>query len=195
MIRIGEKVRWGAILGKGGVTGFATEWFKWGVGISSWNTGERQFPLIYKKSDPISHTNDEITIAAIICLESIYPDFTREYVNKGAEVFVVMTNDAWFDHTFGPEQHFAISQVRAIETRRYIARCANSGISGFISPTGERIKMLKQYKVTAGAEKLPLLKEKSLYVRYGDWLVYLCTIISLMFIFWGIIHKQKRIER
>ncbi|MFH1051129.1 MAG: apolipoprotein N-acyltransferase [bacterium] len=170
---------------------FATDWFKWGVGISSWNTGERQFLLILKKDGSIKQGGDEIPIGAVICIESVYPDFTREYINEGAEVLAVITNDAWFDHTFGPEQHFIMSQVRAIETRRYIARCANSGLSGFISATGERIELLEQYKETARAGKLPLLKDKSIYVRYGDALVYICTIISLLFIFWGIIYRKK----
>ncbi len=167
---------------------FATDWFKWGVGISSWNTGESQFPLILKKT--LNSVND-IPIGAIICIESIYPDFSKEYIRQGAELLVVITNDAWFNHTFGPEQHFIMSRVRAIETRRYIARCANSGLSGFIAPSGESVKLLKQYTVTADAERVPLMKEKTIYVKFGDWLVYLCTTISFIFIIFGMIVKKK----
>ncbi|ROL61388.1 apolipoprotein N-acyltransferase [Bacteroidetes/Chlorobi group bacterium ChocPot_Mid] len=174
---------------------FATEWFKWGVGISSWNTGEKQFPLLLnrkqKSEENKSNLKSNVKIGAVICIESIYPDFTREYVNQGAGILVVITNDAWFNHTFGPEQHFIMSQVRAIETRRYIARCANSGISGFISPSGEIIKLMEQYKVIADAESVPILKDKSIYVLLGDWLVYLCTMISLIFIIYGFSKKNQ----
>jgi len=169
---------------------FLTDFVKWGVGISSWNTGEKQFPLVLKMAKEKEKKEKGISVGAVICIESIYPDFTREYVNQGAELLVVITNDAWFDHTFGPEQHFIMSQVRAIETRRYLARCANSGLSGFISPSGERIKLLKQYIVTADTEKVPLLKEKSIYIKYGDWLVYLCTILSIGVIIFGVLKKR-----
>ena len=165
---------------------FATEWFKWGVGISSWNTGEKQFPLIYNNS------KKNAKIGAVICIESVYPDFTRNYITQGVELLVVITNDAWFDHTFGPEQHFVISQVRAIETRRYIVRCANSGLSGFISPTGERIKLLPQYEVAAKSENIPLLSYKSIYTLVGDIFVYFSTFISVTFIIFGLFIKKPK---
>ncbi|MFN3270923.1 MAG: apolipoprotein N-acyltransferase, partial [Candidatus Kapaibacteriota bacterium] len=123
----GEQIPYGEILG------FAKEFLEWNVGISSWAKGTVQNILKMKTS------KNECNIAPIICIESIYPDYCRSFVKKGAEIMVIITNDGWYDHTFGPLQHYLIAAVRAIENRRFVARCANTGISGVITPTGQTL--------------------------------------------------------
>lgn len=111
----------------------AKKWLEWGVGISDWQKGEEQRTLNFT-----SHGN-AVRLGCIICIESVYPDFVRQYAAQNANVFVVITNNAWYNYTFGPEQHYQIAAMRAIENRRSIIRCGNSGISGFIAPTGASI--------------------------------------------------------
>ncbi len=154
---------------------FARKWVQWGVGISSWALGPKQSVLEVKIRD--IHTK----IGPIICIESIYPGFVKDFVSLGANILTVITNDGWYDYTVGPEQHYQIACMRAIETRRYIARCANTGVSGFITPAGTSILKAPQYTKIGIAASLPLLNEKSFYVRYGDWLVYLCSGICVLF--------------
>lgn len=168
---------------------FAKKWFEWGVGISSWGLGKVQRNLYFHKG------NNAIPIGNIICIESIYPEFVRNFAFMGAEVLTVITNDAWYDYTPGPEQHFQIACIRAIENRRCIARSANSGVSGFISPTGESIKRAVQYKRTAVMQSLPLIRDKSFYTLYGDWLARFSVFVTLCLMVFGFLNSKKLYQK
>ena len=80
-----------------------------------------------------------IQIAPVICYESIFGDYVSTYVKKGANLIFIMTNDGWWDDTPGYRQHLAYARLRAIETRRSIARSANTGTSCFINQRGDVI--------------------------------------------------------
>jgi len=155
---------------------FMRKWFEWGVGISSWGLGNKQNILT------LSNNNKNIKFAPIICIESIYPKFVSNFSKLEAEFFVIITNDSWYDYTPGPRQHYIIAQARAIENRKYIARCANSGISGVISATGHSIKEIPQYKVIGESFNIKLSNHKTIYSIFGDWLPIL-SAISLFAIF------------
>jgi apolipoprotein N-acyltransferase len=167
------------------------KWLEWGVGISNWMKGKEQKPLPL-----VLKSGDTARIGCIICIESIYPDFVRNYAAKGANMLVVITNDAWYNHTFGPAQHYEIAAMRAIESRRAIARCANTGISGFIAPSGSSYSTAKQYQSVGLEQEIPLLDGETFYVQYGDWFPELgfgITIIAL--ILSGVRRKQGVMAR
>jgi apolipoprotein N-acyltransferase len=165
---------------------FAAKWFMWGVGISNWSIGEGA------KNFKLSIDSFTTQIGNIICIESIYPNYVRTFTEKGANILSIITNDAWYDHTVGPRQHYLIACARAIENRRYIARVGNSGISGFISHFGNSLEELPQYKTGAKAMMLPLLSGKSLYVKYGDWLPYFTTFVSLLLVIYALIFNNRK---
>lgn len=71
-----------------------------------------------------------------ICYEAVFPALVRRQVLRGAEVLVNLTNDAWYEGTPGPYQHFLMERVRAVETDRYLVRSANGGVSGVVDPRG-----------------------------------------------------------
>ncbi len=168
---------------------FLKTFMKTGVGLSAWGKGEKQNNMTFYKG------GKRHTIGSVICIESIYPDFVRRFTKMGAELLVIQTNDAWYDFTTGPGQHYVIAQIRAIENRRYIARCANTGISGWIAPTGRSLGTLKHYVPNAGVLSLPLLKEKSLYVSNGDWLSKFCgEVILFMTLFILYLQLIKKIK-
>lgn len=169
--------------------GFIKKLVKWGVGLSAWGKGGNHNNLIFYKD------NKRHTIGSIICIESIYPNFVRRLTKMGAELLIIQTNDAWYDFTTGPGQHYVIARIRAIENRRYIARSANTGISGWIAPTGRSLGELKQYEPKAGVLSMPLLKEKSLYVRWGEWFPKLCfkvVLIAFVIVLYQMLVKRKR---
>lgn len=155
---------------------------RWDVGISNWALGREQ------KNLQATGAKGTFAIAPIICIESIHQDFVRQFAKKGAEIFTVITNDAWYNHTFGPYQHLAIAQMRAIENKRYLARCANGGISAFISPAGEIIAQAEQYQNSGIARSIPKIKDLTFYSQIGDvvgWLALACVVIG------GIMMRKK----
>src|SRR5688500_18262237 len=77
-----------------------------------------------------------LTVAPVICYESVYADYSTEYMRAGANLIFIITNDGWWDDTQGYIQHLHICKLRAIENRRQIARSANTGISCFIDEFG-----------------------------------------------------------
>lgn len=164
---------------------FAKSWFEWSVGISAWGRGFEQSVMTIEKG------NDEAKIGTIICIESIYPEFVSNFTKLGAQVLTVITNDAWYDHTPGPEQHYQIAAIRAIENRRYIARVGNTGVTGFITPTGTSIQRAPQYKRIAIADTIPLLDYQSYYVKAGDWLMKIISIFSVLIILLSVVRQRK----
>ncbi len=154
------------------------EILQWGVGISGWKKGAVQKPLQLFKDDTML-----ASIGTVICIESIYPRFVRSYIDSGATMLSVITNDAWFDNTPGPMQHFAISQMRAIENRRAIARCGNTGISGIIMPDGSVSKIAPAQQRIAISGMIPQMQIISLYAMIGDVLPILSTVLSFILIF------------
>ena len=78
-----------------------------------------------------------LRVAPVICYESVYGDFVGEYVANGATLIGIITNDGWWSDSPGHSQHLQYATLRAIETRRDVARSANTGISAFINQKGE----------------------------------------------------------
>lgn len=109
-------------------------------------------------------------IAPIICYESIYGEFTGEYVKKGANFLAIMTNDSWWGVTEGHKQLLSYAKLRAIETRREIARAANSGISAHINAKGEIMEDTFYGDKTALFSKINLYDGMTFYTRSGDLL-------------------------
>jgi len=127
------------------------------------------------------------SLGPIICYESIFGEFVREYVAKGADALVIMTNDGWWDNTAGHKQHLAYAQIRAIEQRRAIARAANTGISAIVLPD-ETIQQASQYADDAVITgQLPLHKKVTFYARWGDLTgrasLFIVIVLILQFLY------------
>jgi apolipoprotein N-acyltransferase len=103
---------------------FLGDFIKWQVGISSWNIGKEQVVFNLRENK-----DSEIKAAGVICIESIYPDFVAGFVNKGAEIIAVVTNDSWYGYSSGPFQHEEIAVLRAVENRRTVVRAATGILS------------------------------------------------------------------
>lgn len=110
--------------------------------------------------------------SVLICFEIIFPELSREAVRKGAEFLVTITNDAWFGRTSAPYQHLAQAVFRAVETRRWVLRAANTGISAVIDPTGRIEKESELFQTEAFVSPFGLMKEITPYVRFGDWFIW-----------------------
>lgn len=116
----------------------------------------------------VFNNTDGYGIAPIICYESIYGEYVLDYIRNGADALVVITNDGWWDHTAGHRQHLLFAGLRAIETRRSVARSANTGISGFINQRGEVMSATAYDEPAALKGTVMLNNTATLYARYGD---------------------------
>ncbi len=126
-------------------------------------------------------------LAPIICYESIYGEFTTEYVKKGANFLAIMTNDSWWGVTQGHQQLLSYAKLRAIETRREIARAANSGISAHINALGDVQEDTFYGDETALPAKIKLYEEKTFYVRAGDLLSRVSIFALGFLVFYALI--------
>lgn len=109
-------------------------------------------------------------MAPIICYESIYGEFVTDYVKKGANFLGIVTNDSWWGVSEGHRQLLSYAKLRAIETRREIARAANSGISAHINAKGEIVDDTLYGDKTALFAKINLYEGETFYVKAGDFL-------------------------
>lgn len=144
-----------------------------------------------QKEREVFVTEDSVKIGTAICYESVYGDFYREYVLKGAEVMSVITNDGWWGNTPGYRQHLSYASLRAIETRRSIARCANTGISAFINQRGEIISSTGWWKEDYLVSELPLNKKITVFVQYGDIVGRVSCFLFFLFILMAIVRSRS----
>lgn len=136
----------------------------------------------------------------LICFEDLFPELSREFVKRGADFLVNMTNDAWYKETSAPYQHLQASVFRAVENRIYLARSANTGVSGFISPQGRIYPVggsggKNIFVQGLDSREIPVRQGPlSLYSRFADAFIFLLCIFVIYSIFRFILaHAGKRI--
>jgi len=112
----------------------------------------------------------ETTIAPIICYESVYPEYVSSYVQKGAQLLFIITNDGWWGNTAGYKQHMNYARLRAIENRRSIARSANTGISALINQRGDIIEHTKWWTPAVIKGTLKANSTKTYFTKNGDFI-------------------------
>ncbi len=131
-----------------------------------------------------------IKIAPLICYEDIIPSYSRKFVSKGANLLVNITNDAWFGKSFEPYQHLSFSIPSAVETRRYLVRATNTGISAIIDPVGRVVAKTEIFERATLDEKVGIMDgEKTLYTKVGDVFSWGCLAFWLAFV---VLTKLKR---
>jgi apolipoprotein N-acyltransferase len=120
-----------------------------------------------------------------ICYEVVYPSLIREAVASGSELLTTITNDGWYGNSSAPYQHFALASMRAIEEGRYLARAANTGISGVVDPYGRIVRQSAIFEQVGMVEEVRFLSGRTIYSRIGDlvaWIAIMLTIAALIVI-------------
>lgn len=125
---------------------------------------------IDKERTSFANPYNKAKLAPIICYESIYGEFTGDYVKKGANLLAIVTNDSWWGYSQGHKQLLAYARLRAIETRKEIVRAANSGTSAYINSKGDIMDELPYGSKGALTVKANLIEGETFYVRTGDLL-------------------------
>lgn len=180
---------------------FLGDLIKWGVGLGGWNVGRdtSNFKLRitnYELGTTHASQKDRLTtnINAVVCYESIFPEFIAAFAQRGSEMIAVVTNDSWYGNTSGPYQHKEISVLRAVENRRSVVRAANGGISCIINPLGVTVAETKMYTKDVLVGDVSLNNEKTFYTLHpfifpvvssalSLWIVGIFVLLKLKFRF------------
>lgn len=133
-------------------------------------------------------------VGTAICFESVFGDYVAEIARSGASLLVVITNDGWWKESAGVWQHFDFSKIRAIETRRSIVRCANTGLSGVIDQRGNALMAGDIGKAISTVSTVNQNNVITFYSRNGDWIgkiSCICAVCLLGFAAFEHVWKKK----
>ncbi|MBW6501458.1 MAG: apolipoprotein N-acyltransferase, partial [Bacteroidales bacterium] len=133
--------------------------------------------------------------APVICFESVYGSHVADYVKLGANMLFIITNDGWWKNSSGYKQHLSYASLRAIETRRPVARSANTGISCFIDLKGVITKRTGWWSAETIRGDLVPESRITPYVRYGDYILYAGLLISISVVLFALILNPLRKRR
>jgi apolipoprotein N-acyltransferase len=138
-------------------------------GVADFSPGERMVLL------PV----DGATISTAICYEIVYPALVGRAIRDGSELLTTITNDAWYGYSSAPHQHFLQASMRSIEQGRYLARAANTGISGIVDPYGRVVARSELFETAVLTGEVRLLSDVTIYGRIGDLCAYACLMLTL----------------
>jgi apolipoprotein N-acyltransferase len=127
----------------------------------------------------------ERKIGVLICYEGILSYAARMYKKESAELLVNITNDAWFGSTSAPYQHISMTIFRAVETRLYLVRAANTGISAIIDPRGQIVAKTNIFQKDSLKGKVKFLNIPTFYAEHGDILVGVCLMLTILCLLWS----------
>ena len=140
----------------------------------------------------VFYTQSGIGVDPVICYESIYGEYIAQSVKKGAQFIAIITNDGWWENTSGKDQHLDYAKLRAIETRRWVCRSANTGISAFINERGDIVQHTQWWVKTAIKQNINLNSDLTFYVKYGDYIAKTGALLAILGIVWVLIRMRLR---
>lgn len=154
------------------------------LGIASWSVGG---------SADLLHSNG-VSYGMVICFESVFPSVMRDYTRRGADFSVVITNDAWFGRSSLIYQHADFAAFRAIETRTWIARAANTGISAIYDPWGRMTIKAPAFKRQTIIGSVGYRERPTLYLLLGDWIAWVSIVATGVFVVgaWRVTRRDRK---
>jgi apolipoprotein N-acyltransferase len=124
----------------------------------------------------------------------VYGDYVGEFVQRGANVLYIITNDGWWRKTQGHKQHLSYARLRAIESRKWVARSANTGISAFINSRGDVLDRIEYGEKGVLVGDVKLNDRVTLYAQYGDYIGRLAGFMAVMFLLYAFVASRKKKE-
>ena len=131
-----------------------------------------------------------VPVGCAVCYESVYGEHCASYVRAGAKLLTVITNDAWWGDTPGYRQHLSYARLRAIETRRDIARCGNTGISAFIDQKGRILSRSTWWEPAVLRGTVNLSSRETFFVRAGDIVGRICVFLTILLFAAALIRRK-----
>lgn len=127
-----------------------------------------------------------------ICYEGLYGDCFARFIRHGAQIMTVLSNDGWWGNTSGHKRLFDFCRLRAIETRRGVARSANTGVSGFINSRGDVLERMDWEERGVLTYDMEIRNDVTLYVRYGDWIGRLGLFLTFLGVMYFTAYRIRR---
>ena len=146
---------------------------QWNFGLGGWEIGKDT--TVFRIG---TQRNDSAQFSNLICYESIYPGYVASFVRKGAGFLTLITNDSWWGNTSGAYQHKQYGVLRAVENRRWVAQCANGGISCIIDPFGRILQSTALFTRGFTVAELQSNSEMTFYTLHGDWFAEMCMVLG-----------------
>jgi apolipoprotein N-acyltransferase len=159
---------------------FLDSWFDKFGGTTGGYTGQPD-------RTPLATTDNGYHIAPAVCYESIYGEFMSRFSRNGADLIAIITNDGWWGDTPGHLQHLNYARLRAIESRRWVVRSANTGISCVINPAGQIVESRPWDQVATIKRSVPPEHVMTFYVQYGDCISKLAILLTILLVCWNLI--------
>jgi len=145
-------------------------------------------PIGYNK---ISSAGDSLYLNGLVCYESIYPNLVAAFIQKGAGMIAVVTNDSWYGNSSGPYQHKEMSVLRAVENRRSVVRAANGGVSTIIDPLGRTKRETKMFTKTFLTGNVVIQEDETFFTKHPVIIPLLSSLFSLWVFGIFILKKMK----
>lgn len=133
-----------------------------------------------------------VAVAPVICYESVFGDYVTQYNRNGANLLAIITNDGWWKNTPGYKQHFEYARLRSIENRQYIARAANTGISGFINPLGKVMSKTQWWVPDAQKALISPRKADTFYAQTGDFIGKICATMAVLILLSAFVRTKSK---
>jgi len=152
------------------------------LGGTSGSLGRSDSAVVFKE--------EAFALAPIICYESVFGAYVGEYVTNGANMLAIITNDGWWKDTPGYQQHFLYARLRAIENRMYVARSANTGVSGFIDPSGKILMHSDWWTQDALRMNIFASDRITFYAQSGDYLGRISAFLSVLILLAGFVKRK-----
>jgi apolipoprotein N-acyltransferase len=130
-----------------------------------------------------------------ICFENTFPGLFRQFVADGAQLMVVTTNDSSYLDSPASREHVIMSQLRAVETGRWVVQAAVSGESAIVNAHGQVVSRTGLFEQTVLRGEVPTATARTPYVRFGDWFPFLCAMILLVPLTVGIAGRLRARRR
>ena len=158
-----------------------------------WNVHLGQANWEYGKEQTFYQVNN-YTYSPLICFEIAFEELTTKMAKHGVDFIVNITNDAWFYRSAGTYQHAVMTKFRAVETRRMIYRCANTGYSMVVSPTGEVLQQIELFEQVTINQNLIIYDKKSFFTKFFPKYPFVFVLGAGIMVIWMMIKKSKKIK-
>ncbi len=145
-----------------------------------------------RAGEPFEIGSRGVMVGGGICYEGLYGNVMGEFVRDGAELLTIISNDGWWGNTPGHKHLYSLSQVRAVEHRRSIARSANTGISGFITPRGDSVESMEWEEQGLLTRRVELNSKMTIYTLYGDYIARVLSFVAVLSLLYYVAYCARK---